>query len=350
MRSFVAFSLSILFSLVSVWSSLADNQAAGYWPTIAWTECAPEEQGMSSEVLRGIDSYIRERMPQTTSILLARGGAIVFEKYYEGTADTLRGVLSATKSIVSVLVGIGIEQGAIPTTDSRIFEVLTWLDKEKTARQASDIEMGHLLCMTSGISPPMGRAIGRPEIQDLLSKALRSNPGELFEYNNVNSNLLSMIISEKSGMATSDFAKRYLFEPLGIVKYYWEQNAEYTVGAAGLSLTTRDLAKIVHLYLRKGMWDGKRIVPEKWVERSIESHAATGEIYRGKPLDYGYHWWIIRFDEHEAFLAFGFGGQFACGIPDLDLVVAMTGKYDVNMKGERYDIIPDVILRAILEK
>jgi CubicO group peptidase (beta-lactamase class C family) len=286
-------------------------------------------------------------MAKTTSIVVVKGGTILFENYYSGTADTLRNWASVAKSIISILVGISIELNEIPGTNIKVVEILDWLDMARIAKGVNDIEIGHLLNMTSGIAHQMGAGIGKGEIQDLLTKPLRNNPGEVFDYNNVNTNILSMIISDRSRMTTSEYARKHLFEPLGIKQYTWRAYDGYTVGAEGLNLTTRDLAKIGYLYLKKGKWENERIVPEKWVEDSTTKQISTGEAYRGKPWDYGYQWWLPQFGEYRVFHAFGVGGQFVCVIPDLDMVIAMTGEHDINMAGERMDIIPDIILPSI---
>ena len=187
---------------------------------------------------------------------------------------------------------------------------------------------------------------GRWAIEEALGTRPRSRPGEVFGYANVNTNILSTILTDQTGMSASDYARRYLFEPLGIRSFTWAQRDQYSDGAGGLSIATRDLARIGYLVLKRGQWDGRRIVSERWIEESTGTQAATGETYRGKPIGYGYLWWLHEFSGYRAITAYGFGGQFVTVLPDLDLVIAMTGEREAS--GDREDIIPDVIIPAVV--
>ena len=147
---------SILACLACIaWAAGAEDSRAVQretWPVNGWPAAAPEEVGLSAEGLARIEPYIRERMPRTTSILVIRGGAIAYEKYYTGTAETLRIVLSATKSVVSLLVGIAIDRGEMPGPATRLIDAVGWLDRTLVRKEAGEIELRHLLTMTSGIS------------------------------------------------------------------------------------------------------------------------------------------------------------------------------------------------------
>lgn len=339
-----------LLLFVFVWISVfcySQEQQPDYWPTQGWKLCAPEEQGVSPEVLAKLEPYIQEKLPNTTSIVVVKGGYIIFEKYYTETPETLRGTYSVAKSITSILIGLCIDRRELRGVHVKAVKTLGWIDTTNLAKDANRVDIGHLLSMTSGIAPPMGSGIGKEEIQGRMSTKLRNKPGKVFNYNEVNMNILSMVITEITGITASEYGRKYLFEPLGIKDYIWKSNAGYTIGADGLNLSTRDLAKIGYLCLKQGVWEDKRIISEKWVEKSTSKQAATGESYRDKPLDYGYGWWLPRFGEYRAYLSFGFLGQYVCVVPDLDLVVAMTGKREP--KGDRLDVIPDIIIPSIVK-
>ncbi len=335
----------LLFLGMAVCSGHCQPRQADYWPTEGWKTAAPGEQGVSAERLEQIDPYVRQRMPRTTSLVVIRGGFVVFEKYWEGDEETLRVTLSATKSVMSILVGIAVGRGEMPGPETKLVDALGWLDRARLRGDVGTIEIRHLLTHTSGLAHAMGLRTGRSAIEELLHVPLGSRPGEAFDYNNLNTDILSMILTDSTGLTAAEYAQRNLFGPLGLRRFTWTQRDGYSVGAGGLIMTTRDLAKVGYLLLEHGVWDGVRIVPEEWIEESLAKKVWSGETYRGTPVDYGYQWWLHQFSGHRAFTAYGFGGQFVSVIPDLDLVVAATGEREAS--AEREDIIPDVILPAV---
>jgi CubicO group peptidase (beta-lactamase class C family) len=152
-----------------------------------------------------------------------------------------------------------------------------------------------------------------------------NNPGDVFNYNSSTSHLLSAILSKSTKTSTLDFAKRNLFEPLGIQSAYWHQDPQgYYIGGFGLGLSARDLAKIGFLYLNNGYWNGQSIVSEYWVKESTDQQiqAFSHPIYG--TFGYGYQWWVKKVDGCSSFRAWGRRGQFIAVVPELDLVIAVT--------------------------
>ena len=150
-------------------------------------------------------------------------------------------------------------------------------------------------------------------------------PGEIFNYNSSTSHLLSAILSKSSEMSTLDFARQYLFEPIGIQSAYWHQDQQgYHIGGFGLGLSARDLAKLGFLYLNNGYWNGRNIVSESWVNESTRQQikAVSHPIYG--IFGYGYQWWVKKVDGCNSFRAWGRRGQFIVVVPELDLVIAVT--------------------------
>jgi CubicO group peptidase (beta-lactamase class C family) len=133
-----------------------------------------------------------------------------------------------------------------------------------------------------------------------------NTPGDIFNYNSSTSHLLSAILSKSSETSTLDFAKQYLFEPLGIQSAYWHQDQQgYHIGGFGLGISARDLAKLGFLYLNNGYWNGRNIVSESWVNESTSQQiqAASHPIYG--EFQYGYQWWVKKVDGCKSYRAWG---------------------------------------------
>jgi CubicO group peptidase (beta-lactamase class C family) len=162
-------------------------------------------------------------------------------------------------------------------------------------------------------------------VKSAIQLPQENTPGDIFNYNSSTSHLLSAILSKSSEISTLDFAKQYLFEPLGIQSAYWHQDQQgYHIGGFGLGLSARDLAKLGFLYLNNGYWNGRNIVSESWVNESTSQQiqAVSHPIY-GK-FGYGYQWWVKKVDGCNSFRAWGRRGQFIVVVPELDLVIAVT--------------------------
>jgi len=242
------------------------------WPTKAWQVSTPEEQGMDSaslaRLIESVGTYKQD------SLMIVRHGKIVAEAYYApyvaGVSHDLR---SVTKSIVSTLTAIELQHGLLDSVDHPVIDLfpdkqIANIDDNKKAMTVQS-----LLDMTSGIdwqekayTPDetimrMYRSPDRTEF--VLSQPMSSAPGTAFYYNSGNPYVLSALITKKTGQSAFDFAKKELFEPLGIKSAKWGTvDAQgVTDGEAGLSLEPHDMARIGYLYLHNGMWDGKQIIP-----------------------------------------------------------------------------------------
>lgn len=147
-------------------------------------------------------------------------------------------------------------------------------------------------------------------------------------YNSGCSHILSAILQQVTGMKTEDFANKYLFQPLGISEYTWHvDKMNINKGGDGLVLKVEDMEKVGQLMLGKGLYNGKRVVSEQWIERSTTPNMITYE----KIGHYGMHWWVNKIDEEKVFseentyyFALGFGGQYIIVIPYHKLVITIT--------------------------
>ena len=150
----------------------------------------------------------------------------------------------------------------------------------------------------------------------VVDRPMAAEPGTRFAYNTGASHLVSGAVTVVTGRRADEVAADALFRPLGITAVAWARAPEgVTSGGFGLALAPRDLAKLAFLYLHRGRWDGRQLVPEDWVEASTTDQVAP-------PEEYGYLWWLDRADGY-AFMA-GLYGQLAVVAPRQDLVAVVT--------------------------
>jgi CubicO group peptidase (beta-lactamase class C family) len=299
--------------------------------------------------LAQIFQEIEDRDLDIHGLLIVRDGYILAERYYPPfEQDTAHELFSATKSVISALVGIAIDKGYLKDLDQ---SVLSFFPRRSIANpdpRKDRITLEHLLTMTSGLDWAESDAIYEEMyrsldwVQFVLDRPMADEPGTRFNYNSGNSHLLSAILQAASGMSTMDLAQTHLFGPLGISRFTWEtEPSGIPIGGWGLSLTPRDMAKIGVLYLDNGVWDGQQILPADWVRASTHGHVQIDEPLEPWELQLGYGWWLHEFG---AYAAHGRGGQFIFVTPDLDLVVVFTGGLDDSTFTEPELLLRDVIL------
>ena len=308
-----------------------------YWPTVGWKTSTPEMQGMDSVKLLIADEFIQNRLPDTFSLLVVKNGYLVFEKYYSwGSPVKYAVVHSVTKSVTSALIGIALDRGYLNSVDQKLIEFFPEYIAIKSDSRKNEISLKHLLTMSAGFrwndrGPSMRNWYSSSDwIKTAIQLPQENYPGEVFNYNSSTSHLLSGILSKSIKTNTYDFAKKNLFEPLGIQSAYWHQDPQGNyIGGFGLGLSARDLAKIGFLYLNNGYWNGQSIVPEQWVKESTvqQIQAVSHPIYG--TFWYGYQWWVKKVDGCNSYRAWGRRGQFIVVVPELDLVIAVTSRVDL---------------------
>jgi len=330
----LAFAFLLLFCWVSPLFSNDDLPRRDYWPTSEWRSSPPQKQGMDQKKLNEINAYIKENLSLTSSVLIVRHGYIVFERYYDDSPKNRRKMWSATKGVLSGLIGIAIQKGHLIGPDQRMMDFFPEFVNSQLNPEARKVTIRHLLTMSDGISHREMDYFFRRE--NLIS-GFRAAPGSESFYNSLSPQIISMILSKTTGSKAVDFARKHLFEPLGIFDVYWQDTGDYSRGAYGMSLTTRDIAKIGYLYLNMGTWNDKEIIPQDWIrestKRQIVNHQFT-EYYK----DYGYYWWIHPMGNYHAYYAEGMGGQFIVICPEVDLVVVITSN-DNTLDDEKYLLI-----------
>ena len=264
-------------------------------------------------------------LPRMRSILVSVDGELLAEQYFHGAAPNRAANLkSASKSIISVLVGIALDQGHLDAIDTTIDQFFPeYLDDPARAR----ITVEDLLTMRSGLETTSNRNYGRwvqsgNWVRHVLTRPLVSAPGSRMIYSTGNTHLLSALITKASGMDTFSFARRYLGEPMGISVPRWTTDPQgIYFGGNEMSMTPRDMLAIGEMYLNCGRVGTQQIVSEAWVHTSVLPHATRT---RSPDRAYGYGWWVRDLYGYDAFYAWGYGGQFIYVVPDLRLVTVMT--------------------------
>jgi CubicO group peptidase (beta-lactamase class C family) len=294
---------------------------------------------MDSTVLVGMFDYIEQQEAEVHAVLVVRYGCAVLEAYYPPYGPHIRhGTASVGKSFTGALVGIAIREGYIEGVDQRVadfFPAHAGL-QDDPLKQAMTIE--HLLTMTSGLYWPESAAMYSSSgnvmnqmmrsfdwVRFVLDRPMAAAPGAVFNYSSGASHLLSAIIQEATGERTLAFARTYLFEPLGLSRVSWLSDPHgIAFGAGGVRLTPRDMARFGQLYLQGGVWNGEQIVPAEWVEDSVARQVSA----HGAASYYGYQWWVRG---SGIYAAHGYRGQRIFVIPDLDMVVVLTGDLSGNL-------------------
>lgn len=327
---------------LALWLAAAASSAAAHAQSEKWPRSTPEAQGLDGERLRRLSRAIEEgrEFPNLHSLLVVRHGRIVLEQYYDGwAADRLHMLQSVTKSFTSALIGIAIAQGAIKGVEEAVLDFfpdksdIRHLDDRKRA-----MTLEHLLTMRSGTDyherggdSPHSRLNRLPTGWDrfYLDRPMIAQPGTRFQYDSGGVILLSSLLEARTGLHADAFAERYLFEPLGIERAEWFRNDEgHPHTGGGLDLLPRDMAKFGLLYLRRGRWGERQVVPAEWVRRSTMRQVERRSGAHG--VGYGYLWWIEEPDPEgtgslDIYVAKGFRGQYIFVVPEHDMVVVVTG-------------------------
>jgi len=320
------------------------------WPTSGWQTSTPESQGMDSSVLKTMLETVQTQNYNIDSITVIRNGYLVLDaSLFPYRQDSKHIIHSCTKSIVSILIGIAIDQDFIEGIQTPVLEFFPDRTVSNLDPDKKSLTLENLLTMTSGLEcrdSYLYRWSGLNEmrgsddwVQFMLNLPMEAAPGTKFEYCNGASFLLSAIITETTGMSSNEFAEINLFNPLGISDLSWPINPQgINIGWGELRMLPQDMAKIGYLYLNGGEWDGEQIVPTTWVEDSTRKYiSATLED------GYGYQWWV---DNSGVYLALGYAGQFIFVVPEKELVVVFTSDLSDSDFYTPQNLLNDYIIPA----
>ena len=337
----------------------------------------------SSLIFEAADRIRRGKYGEIHSILIYKDNRLVLEAYFPGhkyqwDAPNHKGdylawnkesphvLQSATKSFVSICIGIAIDKGFIKSVDQSMFDYLPDYQQYNNNNK-NDVTIKHLLTMTSGfqwdewsssLSSIENDAIGiyfsdKNPVEFVLQRPLVAVPGTHFNYSGGDMQILGEILKNATGMDIGEFSAKYLFEPMGIGSFDWWLT--YPTGeistAGGLKLTPRDMLKIGTLFLNGGTWNGQRILSKEWIDKSGHTFPGNNGIdIPGEDLGkvgYGYTWWTRQYpDSGSMYCALGWGGQKIMVFPDLNTVLVFTGG-NYTSKVKQNTILEKFVLPAL---
>jgi len=291
----------------------------------------PEEQGVSSAGVRKFVTEVDRKIHEMHSFMLLRHGAVVAEGWWAPySAERVHMLYSLTKSFTSTAVGLAAAEGKL-SVDDKVLSFFPEQAPAKTDENLKAMRVRHLLTMSTGhTEDTTGRMVMRSDrdwVKGFLSLEVEHEPGEPFVYNSGASYMLSAIVQKVTGMKLEDYLRPRLFEPLGIEKLNWEICPKgINIGGWGLSITTEAIARFGQLYLQKGLWEGKRILPEAWVEAATSKQVSNdSELNIDWKQGYGYQFWRCR---HGAYRGDGAFGQYCIVMPEQEAVLAITSAVD----------------------
>lgn len=321
--------------------------SAGDWP-----QATPAESGFTNATPDAIDKAVRDgKLGGLHGVVVFRHGRLAFERYYDGedqnwgyplghvvfSETTVHDLRSVSKSIVSLLYGIALADGNVPSVDAPLishFPDCADLAEDPARRR---ILVRHALTMTMGFAWDETISYADPHNSErameaapdryryVLSQPIVSEPGTQWVYTGGSTALLARLIEIGTGQELLAFARHRLFDPIGITTAQWIRGGDDVHAAAsGARMTPRDLARIGQLVLDNGVWNGRRIIAADWLAQSFVPRV------KAEDLDYGYQWWLGRMRNGKPWMAgFGNGGQRLFLAPHLDLgIVIAAGNYN----------------------
>ena len=282
-----------------------------------------ERQGISSaDILDFVDTADRQ-IDTMNSFMFVRHGYVVAEGWWSPYDSTTPHILySLSKSFTSTAVGLAISEGKMSLDD----EVLKYFPADAPAEPSVNLKamrVRDLLRMATGNVAEASFAGNIPWTRAFLAQPVPFKPGTHFLYNSPGTYMLSAIVQKVTGMTVLDYLKPRLFAPLGIDSPTWVMSPQgITAGSYGLSLRTEDIARFGQLYLQKGNWRGKQLVPAQWIEEATMRQTANGSSPNSDwDQGYGYQFWRSR---HNTYRGDGAFGQYCMVMPEYDAVVAIT--------------------------
>ncbi len=375
----------------------AGSPQSAPWPTAGWAVSTAAEQGLDPAPLLRFERRARQGdFGNIDRLLIVRNGYVIanerYEVDYEEASRGKRGALgcgvdacedpaevqqynyyhptfhpyhrgrdvhtlqSVTKSVAATVIGAAIHAGYIPGTEAGLLSFLADYDLSRVDPRLHDATLEDLLTMRSGIewheqdrpfdstNTTLQLEASQDWVQFTLDQPMDADPGAKWVYNSGGSHLMSAVVRDATGRTIDIFAEEHLFGPLGITDYHWKltpRGLPDTEG--GLYLEAESLAKIGYLYLHDGVWDGRRILPEGWVNTATARHV---ESTNGGSTGYGYQWWRPDRSGTTVWAGMGFGGQYLLVFPEHDVVAVLNSW---NVFGERLPSSLGALLTAIVQ-
>jgi len=299
-------------------------------------------------------------------ILIIRNGFLVAERYYNGyDLATPHNVMSVSKSFLSAITGMALQQGYIDNLEEKMLDYFPEYIHPGMDPRKYDITIRHLLTMRMGIRGEADDSYrvywelytSDNWIKKTIEAPLIDDPGAKMHYNTFQTHLLSAIITKASQRSTLKYAETALFNPMKIEIASWEQDPQgYYFGGNSMHFTPREMAMLGFLYLNNGRINGRQIIPADWVELTLSpstNFPHPNEWGEFKNYNYAYLWWLGQINNYDMYMGYGYGGQFVVVFPSLNLIVVSTAKNQVDpdtstvQEWAIFDIIATYILPSI---
>jgi len=283
----------------------------------------PEAQGVSSSATLEFVNTLDQQMDGMHSVMVVRHGHVIAEGWWAPYDAEHKHVLySLSKSFTSTAVGFAVAEGKVNVDD----EVLKFFPDDAPTNASNNLKamrVRDLLMMSTGHQDETSSAPDAISAKSFLAQAVPHLPGTHFKYNTPATFMQSAIVQKVTGQTALDFLRPRLFEPLGIEDPVWDTNFQgISLGGYGLRVRTEDIAKFGQLYLQKGRWQGKQLLPAEWVEMATAKQTSNGSNPKSDwNQGYGFQFWRCR---HNAYRGDGAFGQYCVVMPEQDAVIAIT--------------------------
>ena len=305
-----------------------------------WQVSAPGKEELNPALVSEL-YFDAGKLETLYSLLVIKDGTLIAEGYFnKGSIEQLSKRASVTKSYVSAMVGIAINNGCISSVDQKMIDFFPEAANKIKDQRKKQITIRQMLQMRDGYPWEETDTVYWNElwsgryIHDIVGFPLTMEPGTGFQYSNLTSNWLGMIVTRACKKDLKSFGQKYLFSPLNVKIGDWLQDLDgYYIGSGDIQFTARDMAKFGLLYLKNGNYEGQQIVPAEWVKESFQKYSEdinTTGIKAGRlgryfyNVGYGYQWWSAKAGEHQFNFAWGHGGQLIILLHDLDMIIVTT--------------------------
>jgi CubicO group peptidase (beta-lactamase class C family) len=312
-----------MVALVASSGSFSVAFAAGEPSSPSLPRSQPEAQGISSSAILAFVDQAEKNIDALHSFMAVRHGHVVAEGWWSPyQAESPHALYSLSKSFTSTAVGLAVAEGKLSIDD----DVLKFFPDDAPKQPSKNLQamrVSDLLRMSTGHQAEPRREPDSVWTKRFLAQPVPFKPGTHFLYNTSATYMLSAIVQKVTGMTTLDYLKPRLFEPLGIEHPAWETSPQgISLGGYGLSIRTEDIARFGQLYLQKGKWQGKQLVPAAWVEAATARQTSNGSNPKSDwDQGYGYQFWRCK---NGAFRGDGAFGQYCIVLPEQDAVIAIT--------------------------
>ena len=370
-------SISVLFLVIVL---TVPSFGAQYWPTMVWKKNSPQALGFDPKSIDRMFQFVQKKKFPIDNVVIVKNGYLIGEFYANSNDEkSLSNIYSVTKSFTSALIGIAIDKGHIKNERQTLGSIFSKNSVVKNDPKLKNIEIKHLLTMTSGLKTRDNHLSNYSGIFKLrnaknwvnyiLSLGIEKNPGQHYNYSNGGSHILAAILTEITKKPVAKYAERHLFSHIGIKRYKWEKDPQgINHGYSNLQLSARDMAKLGILYLNKGRWGDKQIISASWIKKSLKTHSYPNKG-RYNPLrlypynGYGYQWWNSEtawkadlsyrkawglgnktLKQPEYFLALGYEGQYVFVLPHHNMVVVFKSRFE----NARDILIPKALVEEFL--